>query len=69
MSGPLPPCGVINDFLPEELRASLLEWVITEQAAFRPAKFYDGEGGREHKEDPHVRVGLKRFGIDPSRRR
>lgn len=65
MAGPLPPCGVITDFLPDDLRADLLDWVISEEAAFKPAKFYDGEGGREHKEDPEVRVGLKRFGIGP----
>lgn len=64
-SGPLPPCGVINDFLPEDLRDALLEWVIRQQAAFAPAKFYFGEGGQLRGTDPQVRVGLKHFGIGP----
>lgn len=65
MRGPMPPCGVINDFLPLELHDELLEWTIAQQSAFQPAGFYYGEGGREHAVDADSRVGLKHFGIGP----
>jgi SM-20-related protein len=65
MRGPMPPCGVINDFLPLELHDQLLEWTIAQEPAFNPAGVYYGEGGREHAVDPDSRVGLKRFGIGP----
>jgi len=63
--GQLPPFGVLNDFLHQDLHDALLEWTVGEEAAFEPAKVFYGEGGREHGVDPKVRIGLKRFGLGP----
>lgn len=59
----MPPYGVINAFLPDELRESLLEWTIQQKDAFEQAGAYYGDGGREHRFDADIRVGLKHYGL------
>ena len=59
----MPPHGVINALLPDELRDSLLAWTIEQEDAFEQAGAYYGEGGREHRFDPNIRVGLKHYGL------
>jgi Rps23 Pro-64 3,4-dihydroxylase Tpa1-like proline 4-hydroxylase len=61
----MPPYGIIQEFLPDELRVALLDWTIEQEPAFAPAGFYYEEGGQEHGLDPETRVGLKHFGIGP----
>jgi len=61
----MPPHGVITGFLPQELHDALLDWAIQQQANFQPAGTYSGEGGREHRFDPDVRVGLKLYRLGP----
>lgn len=57
----MPPCGVINEFLPQELHRALLEFAIGQEPQFEPAGVFYGEGGKEHGFDPDVRVGLKLY--------
>jgi Rps23 Pro-64 3,4-dihydroxylase Tpa1-like proline 4-hydroxylase len=64
----MPSHGVINDFLPQDLHDTLLDWTIEQQPQFNPARIYYGEGGRQHGLDPKVRVGLKHFGLGPFER-
>src|SRR5881628_3574022 len=63
--GPLPPHGVIDGFLPDAERRALLDWVMSQRAAFKPAKVFAGEGGRHEHEDPRLRIALKLYGIGP----
>lgn len=64
-AAPMPPYGIIEDFLPDELRLALLDWVLEQEQSFEPARIYFGEGGRHHGLDPESRIGLKRFRIGP----
>jgi Rps23 Pro-64 3,4-dihydroxylase Tpa1-like proline 4-hydroxylase len=63
--GPMPPHGVIDDFLPDAERLALLTWAVGEQSAFKPAKVFTGEGGRQQRINPDSRRALRHPGLGP----
>ena len=63
--GPMPPHGVIDDFLPDADRKALLDWAIGQQPQFQPAKVFAGDGSGGDHIDPRLRVALKHYGIGP----
>lgn len=62
---PFPPYLVLEDFLPEQNRAALVEWAIASEALFKPAEIFTGSGGRKHRLDPTFRKALRHQGIGP----
>jgi Rps23 Pro-64 3,4-dihydroxylase Tpa1-like proline 4-hydroxylase len=64
-TGPMPPHGTIDLFLPDEDRRALLVWAIGREAQFRPAKVFYGDGGRENRVNPRSRMALRHPGIGP----
>src|SRR5690242_1351733 len=63
--GPMPPHGRLEGFLSEDERRALIDWAIAEEAAFKPAKVFYGEGGNLRRLDPARRNALKHEGIGP----
>jgi SM-20-related protein len=63
--GPMPPHGIIDEFLREADRAALLDWAIQQQEAFKPAKIFSGDGGRETRVDAGRRSALRHRGLGP----
>lgn len=63
--GPMPPHGTFDAFLEPDERRALLDWALSAQAQFKPAKVFYGEGGALKKLDPARRHALKHYGIGP----
>jgi Rps23 Pro-64 3,4-dihydroxylase Tpa1-like proline 4-hydroxylase len=63
--GPLPPHGVIDNFLPDADRKALVDWAIGQEAAFRPAQVFYGEGGHQQQVNLEIRIALKHCGVGP----
>ena len=62
--GPMPPHGQILDFLAEADRLALLDWAISHEREFRPAKVYRATEGRGSV-DPRMRTALKLRNLGP----
>lgn len=63
-TGPMPPHGRIPDFLAEADRLALLDWAISHEREFRPAKVYRATEGRGNV-DPRMRTALKLRDLGP----
>jgi len=59
----MPPHGVIDQFLADDDRKALLSWAIEQEAQFKPAKVFYGEGGRKNHVNRKSRIALKHRGV------
>ena len=66
MRARMPPHAVIADFLADADRAALLEWALSERAAFRPATVRS-DRGRVQEIDSAFRATLNHSGVGPFR--
>lgn len=66
VSGPLPPAIQLDDFLSPEERATLLDWVLTNRARFKPATV---NFGATHRADDRTRLALKLADLGPMEQR
>lgn len=61
---PMPASAIIDNFLDLDLRRSLLDWTLANQAAFQPASVFRGDG---EAVDPSARANLKLADLGPAR--
>ena len=63
-AGPMPPHAQLLGFLPEAEHDAILDWAMSEQASFSPAKVFL-KGGAAGRVDLDRRIALKRYGMGP----
>lgn len=62
---PLPPYVQLTDFLPAEEHQELLDWVLAQEASFKPAKIINDGSGSKSLLDPQIRIGLTTRKLGP----